>query len=111
MVKQVFLQVDEVRREVRLMHKADSQCTGRVREEMKGQRKLFMTNFFLFCHKIGILFHTLCLHKLGVYHKDGRWNWKKKQRGVWLSLTVCSHKSLIPFLLMVKIVLRTVVLQ
>ena len=82
-VNQVFLQVDEVRREVRLMHNADSQCTGRVTEEMKGQRKIFMTNFFLFCYKIGILFHTLCLHNLGVYHKDGRWNWEKKQRGVW----------------------------
>ena len=29
------------------------------REEAKGQRKVFMFKFFLSCHKIWILFHTI----------------------------------------------------
>ena len=72
------------------MHNVDSQCTGRGREEAKGQRQMFMPKFFLSCHKILILFHSLYLHKLeGVRSKDGRqMELGKKAKG---SLVVCHN--------------------
>ena len=48
---QIFLPIGEVW----LMHIAGMHCTIAERKEAKGQRKLFMLNFFLSCHKILIL--------------------------------------------------------
>ena len=45
---QIFLPIGEVW----LMHIAGMHCTIAERKEAKGQRKLFMLNFFLSCHKI-----------------------------------------------------------
>ena len=53
MVGWVFLRMGEVW----LMHNVDTQYKLEGREEIKGQRKMFMFKCFLSCHRIWTLFH------------------------------------------------------
>ena len=61
-----------------------------VREEAKGQRKIFMCKFFLSCHKILILFHNFPLLIFNLLIESIR------QSNIWsLDARVVAHLPLI----------------